>query len=143
MIANRKPLKQNKKEIAGVGKWHEHSESGTYQFPVDIQKVDIDRSGHWLAAGWSDFLKAPRISLIYGGAFWILSFLLSYGMVAAGLGSMVLPLAGGFVIVAPILVVGLYDVSRRLEQGGEISLRNCLFAFRDNIGQLSRWAWCS
>jgi uncharacterized membrane protein len=112
-------------------------ETVSYQFPVDIQTVDVDRSGHWLAAGWRDFLQTPRVSLIYGGAFVIISFLLSFGLITAGLGSLVLPLTGGFVILAPILVVGLYDVSRRLERGGEISLIHCLGAFRDNIGQLS------
>lgn len=113
------------------------TENGTYQLPVDIRTVDVDRSGHWLAAGWRDFLKTPRVSLIYGGAFVIVSVLLSFGLISAGLGSLVLPLAGGFVIMAPILVVGLYDVSRRLEQGADVSFRHVFSAFRDNIGQLS------
>jgi len=113
------------------------TENGTYQLPVDIRTVDVDRSGHWLAAGWRDFLKTPRVSLIYGGAFVIVSVLLTFGLISAGLGSLVLPLAGGFVMMAPILVVGLYDVSRRLEQGAEVSFRHVFSAFSDNIGQLS------
>ncbi len=111
--------------------------TGTYHFPVGIRTVDVDRSGHWLAAGWRDFLATPRVSLVYGGVFAVVSALLSVGLIAAGLGSLVLPLAGGFVLLAPVLVVGLYDVSRRLERGGEISLRHVFGAFRDNIGQLS------
>lgn len=111
--------------------------TGTYHFPVGIRTVDVDRSGRWLAAGWRDFLETPRVSLIYGGVFAVVSALLSIGLIAAGLGSLVLPLAGGFVLLAPVLVVGLYDVSRRLEQGDEVSLRHVFGAFRDNIGQLS------
>ena len=111
--------------------------TGSYHFPVGIRTVDVDRSGHWLAAGWRDFLATPRVSLVYGGVFAVVSALLSVGLIAAGLGSLVLPLAGGFVLLAPVLVVGLYDVSRRLERGGEISLRHVFGAFRDNIGQLS------
>jgi uncharacterized membrane protein len=108
-----------------------------YRLPVAINTVDVDRSGHWLASGWREFLKTPRISLIYGGAFSLISFLLSYGLIAAGLGSLVLPLAGGFVLLAPIAVVGLYDVSRRMELGQPVSLGHVFGAFRDNIGQLS------
>jgi uncharacterized membrane protein len=108
-----------------------------YRLPAAINTVDVDRSGFWLASGWRDFLKAPRVSLIYGGAFSLLSFLLSYGLIAVGLGSIVLPLAGGFVLLAPIAVVGLYDVSRRLELGKPASLRHVFAAFRDRIGQLS------
>jgi uncharacterized membrane protein len=111
--------------------------SGTYHVPVGIRTVDVDRSGHWLAAGWRDFLATPRVSLIYGGAFAVISALLSVGLIASNLGSLVLPLAGGFVLLAPVLVVGLYDVSRRLERHEAISLRHVVGAFRDNIGQLS------
>jgi uncharacterized membrane protein len=111
--------------------------SGTYHFPVGIRTVDVDRSGHWLAAGWRDFLETPRVSLVYGGVFAVVSALLSVGLIAADLGSLVLPLAGGFVLLAPVLVVGLYDVSRRLERGDEVSLGHVFGAFRDNIGQLS------
>ncbi|MGF1640636.1 MAG: DUF2189 domain-containing protein [Rhodospirillales bacterium] len=111
--------------------------TGRYRLPVGIRIVDVDRSGHWLAAGWRDFLATPRVSLMYGGAFAVVSALLGVGLIATGLGSLVLPLVGGFVMLAPILVVGLYDVSRRLERGGEIALRHVVGAFRDNIGQLS------
>jgi uncharacterized membrane protein len=120
-----------------MGGKHAMTENGTYRLPVDIRTVDVDRSGHWLAAGWRDFLKTPRVSLIYGGAFVIVSFLLTFGLISAGLGSLVLPLAGGFVLLAPILVVGLYDVSRRLEQGRDVSFGHVFSAFSANIGQLS------
>ncbi|MBK8907307.1 MAG: DUF2189 domain-containing protein [Rhodospirillales bacterium] len=108
-----------------------------YSLPVGIRTVSVDRSGYWLAAGWQDFLQAPVISIVYGGAFALLSIVLGYGVIAADLGSLVLPLAGGFVLLAPILVVGLYDVSRRLESGHAVGLHPAYSAFRENIGQLS------
>ncbi|TVR79162.1 MAG: DUF2189 domain-containing protein [Rhodospirillales bacterium] len=111
--------------------------AGTYRLPVTLRRVEIDRSGQWLAAGWRDFLKTPGVSLIYGGAFTVVSFALSYGLILAGLGSLVLPLAGGFVLLAPILVVGLYDVSQRLERGERAHLSDVFGAFRENLGQLA------
>lgn len=108
-----------------------------YQLPIAIRRVDVDRSGQWLAAGWRDFLRAPAVSLLYGGAFTAVSVLIAYALIAFGHGSLVLPLAGGFVLLAPILVVGLYDVSQRLEQNREVTLANVCAAFRNNIGQLS------
>lgn len=108
-----------------------------YTPPVDIRHVDVDRSGQWLAAGWQDFLRTPLVSLTYGGCLTVISLLLTFGLFRADLGSLLLPAAGGFILLAPILVVGLYDVSSRLERGQPVSLKHVFGAFRDNMGQLS------
>lgn len=111
---------------------------GTYQLPVTINEIpEVDRSGRWLSAGWRDFRKTPGVSLAYGGAFVVISFVLVYGLIAAGLGSLVLPLAGGFIMLGPILVVGLYDVSRRLEKNQPARLADVFSAFGESAGQLS------
>ncbi|MBL8666799.1 MAG: DUF2189 domain-containing protein [Rhodospirillales bacterium] len=112
--------------------------SGNYQLPVRIRSIkDVDRSGHWLSEGWRDFTLAPRVSLIYGGAFVVAGLLIAIVLFTRGLGSLILPLAGGLMILAPIMVVGLYDVSRRLEAGLPVSLRDCFRAFGRSVGQLS------
>ncbi len=108
-----------------------------FRLPVGINLVPVDRSGEWLKAGWHDFLATPGISLVYGGAFAAFSIALTLAMLFVNLGSLVLPLAGGFVLLAPILVVGLYDVSRRREAGLPVSLAHVIAAFRANSGQLS------
>ncbi|MGB0669871.1 MAG: DUF2189 domain-containing protein [Rhodospirillales bacterium] len=91
------------------------------QLPVRIRRVAVDRSGHWLAQGWHDVWRAPAISLAYGAAFVVVSYVLTLGLFNAGLPSLILPLAGGFVLIAPILVIGLYEVSRRLDSGEPIT----------------------
>ena len=111
--------------------------TGTFRLPVGIRTVDVDRSGVWLSAGWRDFLKTPGISLAYGGGFVVLSLVLTYGLISADLGSLVLPLFGGLALLAPILVVGLYDVSRRLEQGEEVRFGDVFAAVKESLGQLS------
>ena len=80
------------------------SETGTYQLPVSIRSLDVvDRSSDWLAQGWRDFKKAPGLSLTYGGAVVVLALILTIGLVSAGLGSMILPIAGGLMILSVTL----------------------------------------
>lgn len=114
------------------------SATGVYRLPVTISRLaDVDRSGHWLSQGWRDFRRAPGISLAYGFAFVAVGLALTLGLALLDLGSLILPLAGGFTILAPILVVGLYDVSRRLEAGLPVSLADCFGAFGRSLGQLA------
>ena len=113
-------------------------EGGTHRLPVTIRRIqDVDRSGHWLAQGWRDFKQAPIISLVYGGVFVVVSLGLTLGLRMIGLDLLILPLCLGFVILAPILVVGLYDVSRRLERGQEVHLGNIFGALGESLGKLS------
>lgn len=114
------------------------TESGTYKLPVSIRSLGaVDRSSDWLGQGWRDFRKAPGVSLAYGGAVVVLGLILTVGLVSTGLGSLILPLAGGLMILAPILVVGLYDVARCLEAGLPVSLASCFHAFWRSAGQLA------
>ncbi len=114
------------------------ADAAPYRLPVTVRQLGVvDRSGQWLLAGWRDFLRVPGVSLAYGAAFVVISNLLTLGLRSVGLDSLILPLAGSFAILAPLLVVGLYDVSRRLEQGAPVGLGDCFSAFRDSLGQLS------
>ncbi len=87
-----------------------------HDLPATIRRVPVDASGRWLAAAWMDVRRAPGLSFGYGAGFVVASFALSVGLFAFDLGSLVLPLAGGFVLLAPFLVVGFYEISRRLEK---------------------------
>lgn len=112
--------------------------AGVYRLPVLIRTIrDVDRSGQWLRAGWRDFCSAPLVSLCYGAAFVLIGLALTLGLALAELGSLILSLAGGSTMLAPILVVGLYDVSRRLEAGLPVSVADCFGAFGRSIGQLA------
>jgi len=102
-----------------------------------IRVVPVDRPWLWLAAGWRDFVRAPGVCLAYGLGLVAISFALSTGLILANLGYLVLPLAAGFMLIAPVLAVGLYEISRRLEHGRPASLGAALLAWRRNALQIA------
>lgn len=104
---------------------------------LPVQRVGVDEPWEWLTAGWRDFLGAPSVSLAYGAAFVAVSALLTLGLWLAGLFYLVLPLAAGFMFVGPVVAVGLYEVSRRLERGQTVTLHAALTAWRANPGPIA------
>lgn len=107
----------------------------TFGLPVSIRTVPVDASGRWLAAAWLDIRRAPGLSIGYGAVFVVVSFALSFGLAALDLGSLILPLMGGFVLIAPLLVVGFYEISRRHESGETPTLGTIARASYANFGQ--------
>jgi uncharacterized membrane protein len=104
---------------------------------VHIARIDMEAPWRWLAAGWSDLLAAPYISLAYGAVFAAIAIGLWFGLSTIGWQSMILALAGGFMLIGPVLAVGLYEVSRRLETGEPIRLGAIILAGFKAPGQLS------
>lgn len=98
--------------------------------PASIRAVGPDRPWQWLAAGWQDFRRAPGVSLSYGLGVAAFSWLLFLLLVEYESIHWLLPLTGGFFLVAPLIAIGLYDTSRRLEAGEPVSLGAALTAWR-------------
>lgn len=98
----------------------------------DLKPVSLDRSTTWLERGFRDFAAHPGIGLAYGSVFALLGWLLTFGLAQFGMGSLILPLAAGFMLVAPFLAVGLYEVSRRREAGEPVTLRKAVMALGRN-----------
>ena len=92
-----------------------------------VNRLPLDRPWAWLAAGWEDVKRAPGVSLAYGAIFTAISFAVTAGVFFAGLEYLLFPLMAGFMLVGPMLAVGLYETSRRLETGEPISLASALF----------------
>lgn len=90
----------------------------------------------WLAAGWSDLCRQPAQSLIYGLAVFVLSALVITGLIRADLPSLIFPALSGFLVVGPLLAIGLYEKSRRLHSGAAATLAQMLFVRPASGGQL-------
>lgn len=104
---------------------------------LPVRLAGVDEPWVWLTAGWRDLSRAPIVSLTYGAAFVAASFLLTLGLWLFGLFYLVLPLAAGFMLVGPVVAVGLYEVSRRLEQGQSVTLADTLAAWRSHRGPIT------
>lgn len=102
-----------------------------------VRLVPVDRPWAWLAAGWRDVLAAPGVSLAYGALMVALTYLLLILLLQVGVFWLILPMTAGFFFLAPLMAVGLYETSRRLEAGEPVSLGAAIGAFRRNPAQLS------
>ena len=104
---------------------------------INVQRVAFDAPWAWLAAGWRDLWSNPTISLLYGAIFAAVSAALMFGLMFANLASLILALAGGFLLIGPIAAVGLYEISRRLEAGERVRLGVLLPSRPRVLGQLA------
>jgi uncharacterized membrane protein len=80
----------------------------------------------WLRAGFNDMRRAPAISLTYGLAMTVLSVLIAYAAWRFGTLGLYLSLATGFLLVGPVLALGLYSFSNQLEQDRYPVLGYCM-----------------
>jgi uncharacterized membrane protein len=70
----------------------------------------------WLKAGWLDLLINPSASLSYGLLVFIISVGIIGGLFAFGWDYFLFPALAGFMVVGPLLAVGLYEKSRRIAE---------------------------
>ena len=90
----------------------------------------------WLAAGWRDLLRNPLTSLLYGVLVFLVSVVVIVGLYALALDYVLFPALAGFVVVGPILAVGLYEKSRRIARREPCALADMLRAGPAAGGQL-------
>ncbi len=99
--------------------------------------VTMEHPWKWLSAGWNDLRRAPGVSLAYGAVFSLVSCVLTAGLYAADVLYLLLPLAAGFMFLGPLIAVGLYEISRRLEAGEQPTLADALLAWRSHFAQIA------
>ena len=90
----------------------------------------------WLVGGWRDFLTQPVPSLLYGLLVFLASIIIVTGLFRFGMDYILFPALAGFMVVGPILAIGLYEKSRRLEEGLPVSLVEMIFVKPASGGQI-------
>jgi uncharacterized membrane protein len=106
-------------------------------FP-EIREVGALAPLGWLAKAWRDLWACPGPSLFYGACFALMGWLVH--VVFANAYQYTFALAVGFMLLAPFLTIGLYDIARRREEGGRVALAPTLSAWRENVGAIGIYA---
>lgn len=103
-------------------------------FPA-TRRVDGGAPWRWLKAGSRDLRQCGPASLFYGACFalagWLLYFVFktAYALFAG--------LTTGFLLVGPLLALGLYDLSRQAERGQPPRLGPSLLSWRPNLSNVA------
>ncbi|WP_418319157.1 DUF2189 domain-containing protein [Piscinibacter sakaiensis] len=108
-------------------------------FAVELQSLAWTQPFAWLAAGWRDFRRAPLIGLFYGGCFVAMGWALLAVFEHAP--AWTLALSAGFLLMGPLLCLGLYDVSRDLEAGRRPRFGHSLLAWTRRTPTLAIFAF--
>lgn len=95
-----------------------------------VRRVPVDRPWAWLALGWRDLSTSWRVGLCYGIGIVVASYAMLYMLLDLQLIHLLLPLTGAFFLVGPIVAVGLYETSRRLQTGEPVTVPSLLQQWR-------------
>ena len=95
----------------------------------------------WLARGWQDLWRQPAASLFYGVAIAVAGAVILG--VTARLPYLFAAAITGFLLVAPMLAAGLYELSRRYLAGEQATLVDSMRAWRRNPSALVGFALLS
>ncbi len=109
-------------------------------FVVPCQRLPLGAPWQWLRLGWQDFVRAPRLSLLFGTVIMLVSIAVSALAWFLGRFALLATLLSGFVFIAPLLAVGLYCVSRELAAGRQPALRVSFVLARRVVGQAGVFA---
>lgn len=90
----------------------------------------------WLKAGWHDLTIKPAASLCYGLLVYLVSLCIIGGLFAFGWDYFLFPALAGFMVVGPVLAIGLYEKSREIADGETIGLGRMIAVRPKSGGQL-------
>lgn len=100
----------------------------------DIVQTRFRDPFRWLGLGGRDLLAAKGISLFYGLCFWLMALVL--GAVFRSHPEYAMSMASGCLLLGPFLAMGLYEVSRRREQGMQPELGLSLTCWDSHLGSM-------
>ncbi|HRP88206.1 MAG TPA: DUF2189 domain-containing protein, partial [Gammaproteobacteria bacterium] len=104
-----------------------------FQQTLTVRHLTLAHPLRWLRAGWRDFLQSWPVGLAHGAAVALFALLV---LIVAGDHFWLLTGAfSGFLLVAPVVAVGLYAVSRELGAGRPGGFRAVLDAWISWRGQ--------
>src|SRR6202795_2486752 len=85
--------------------------------PFVIRKIGLSDLGDALRLGWEDFKAVPSHAIILCVIYPVLGLMLARSVLGRSVLPLLFPLAAGFALVGPFAALGLYELSRRRENG--------------------------
>ena len=107
-------------------------------FALELAHLSPADPFRWLARGWQDYVRCPKVGFFYGLCFFLMGHALWYVFHAAP--AYVLALSAGFLLMGPFLCLGIYDGSRACEIGQRPSLRSSLTSWLPTKGTMAIFA---
>jgi uncharacterized membrane protein len=95
-----------------------------------IRKIGFADLKHALARGLDDFLAMPSHAVFLCLIYPVVGFVIFRWVLGANVLPLLFPLAAGFALIGPLAALGLYEMSRRREQGLDVSWKHALDVFR-------------
>lgn len=102
-----------------------------------VRAVDLEAPWRWLRLGWQDLIRARAVSLSFGALIAVASLVLISLLWQIDLLPYALPLAAGFMFVAPAAAICFYDISRRLERGEPVRFGAVALAWLPHVSQIA------
>ncbi|MBV2093056.1 MAG: DUF2189 domain-containing protein, partial [Candidatus Thiodiazotropha sp. (ex Ctena orbiculata)] len=99
---------------------------------AEVKEINSEQPWKWLSAGWQDIKTAPLKSLSYGLTLTVVSYLLMMLIITNESYFLLPQLLAGFFLVAPLLGIGLYAISRQIESGQTPSFQQAAQSIKEN-----------
>lgn len=100
------------------------------------RQLDTFAGLDWLILGWRDLFRAPLSSLAYGLALFLGSWVVLFTIFSLDYDYILFPALSGFMIIGPVLAIGMYEKSRRLAAGAPVTLASVFFVKPASGGQV-------
>jgi uncharacterized membrane protein len=98
----------------------------------EIRQLTMDQPMVWLRKGWQDLRSNPGIAIGYGAVIAVIYAAIVALAMSAQRYDLVLQLTAGFILLAPMMALGFYGISKKHERGESASFRDVIQAWRSN-----------
>ncbi|MGV6805936.1 MAG: DUF2189 domain-containing protein [Ruegeria sp.] len=106
---------------------------------LQINKISASDISASLKAGFADFLTRPVMSGFFGLFYAMFGILFVWCLIWLGAIWMVIPAAVGFPLIAPFAAAGLYEMSRRMQNGESFGWSDILTVMIDQRNREMGW----
>ena len=98
--------------------------------PTVVRKINLSDVSDALRLGWDDFKAVPSHAIILCVIYPVLGIVLFRLVLGYSVLPLLFPLAAGFALIGPFAGLGLYELSRRREQGEEAAAWHAIYVLR-------------